>query len=306
VVGADEIKAESRPVGRFAPSPTGLLHRGSLYAAVGSFLHARYRGGRWSLRIEDLDPPREQPGSAQTIIDTLAAFGLDWDGEIIWQSRRHSLYADAIEQLRADQRVFCCACSRRDLAGVGVHREPCRRPYEVGLEHAIRLRVADGFVALDDALQGRYEQDLAIEVGDVVLQRRDGYYAYQLAVVVDDAELQVSEVVRGADLLNSTPRQIFLQRQLDLTTPSYLHLPVLLDADGNKLSKSRYAPAIEPAQACRELRLMLRLLGQDVVSAATPSALLAEAVAGFDPNALPRVAQIADDEVVVREPSKAQ
>ena len=298
MAGLEEIKAESECVGRFAPSPTGLLHRGSLYAAVGSFLHARHQGGRWLLRVEDLDPPREQPGSAQSIIDTLAAFGLDWDGEIVWQSQRHALYAEALQQLSKDGHVFRCACSRRDLAGAGTHREPCIRPYEAGAEYALRLRVGDQIVGMMDALQGPYEQDLAIEVGDVVLQRRDDYYAYQLAVVVDDAQQGVTEVVRGSDLLDSTPRQIFLQHQLRLPTPSYLHLPVLLDTDGQKLSKSRYAPAIEPARACSELRLMLRLLGQGPVSAATPSALLAKAVAEFDPNKLPRVGHFPADAVL--------
>lgn len=291
VVGGVEIKPESG-VGRFAPSPTGWLHRGSLYAALGSFLWARQRGARWLLRIEDLDPPREQPGSAQAIIDTLAAFGLDWDGEVVWQSQRHRLYAAALAQLQAQGHAFPCACSRRDLGESGIHHEPCMRPWRAAQPHAIRMRAGAATVRLSDALQGVFEQHLASAVGDVVLRRRDGHYAYQLAVVVDDAAQGVSEIVRGADLLDSTPRQIALQRLLALPTPSYAHLPVLVDSDGQKLSKSRFAPAIRAEQACAELRFMLELLGQEVVSAPTPSGLLAKAVACFDADRVPRVTQL--------------
>ncbi len=293
MVGRDEIKTES-VVGRFAPSPTGPLHRGSLLAAVGSFLQARSQSGRWLLRIEDLDPPREQPGSAQLIIDTLRAFALDWDGEVVWQSSRHAVYAQALEQLLAANQAFACACSRRDLQGSGVHHEPCVRSLTPGTKHAVRMRAGDAHIAVDDRIQGRFEQDLQREVGDVVLRRRDGLYAYQLAVVVDDAAQGITDVVRGADLLDSTPRQIALQQLLALPTPRYAHLPVLVDASGQKLSKSRFSPALRPDQACTELHRVLRLLGQPEVEGQTPSALLAAAVAAFDPDSIPRVLQIAE------------
>ena len=236
--GSPDTPASTGYRGRFAPSPTGPLHFGSLLAAFGSWLLARHAGGQWLVRIEDLDPPREVAGAAQAQLDTLAAFGLEPDLPVAWQSERHALYRAALDRLLAGGQAFACSCSRSELAAQGgIHRHcvaTAARP-----RPAFRLRVADGsVVAFDDALQGPVRQDVASEVGDFVLLRADGCWAYQLAVVVDDAEQGITDVVRGADLLDSTPRQILLQRALGLPTPRYLHLPLVVDAHGHKLSKS--------------------------------------------------------------------
>ncbi|MCW3481421.1 tRNA glutamyl-Q(34) synthetase GluQRS [Neisseriaceae bacterium JH1-16] len=256
--------------GRFAPSPTGLLHAGSLATAVGSYLEAHSRGGEWLVRIEDLDPPREQPGASVHILATLEAFGFEWDGEVVYQSRRHALYREALQALAERGLAYLCACTRREIAlaarpGVDgpVYPGTCRPGLPAGREgRAWRLKVEPGELGFVDRLQGYYAQDLARDVGDFVLLRADGFWAYQLAVVVDDAEQGITDIVRGADLLVSTPRQIWLQRCLDVVTPDYCHLPVLVNAAGEKLSKQTLAPAIEPASAAAELRLALVRLGQ--------------------------------------------
>ncbi len=256
--------------GRFAPSPTGLLHAGSLMTAVGSYLEARSRGGEWWVRMEDLDPPREMPGAADHILRTLEAFGFEWDGEVVYQSQRHHLYQAALQQLVDSGHVYPCSCSRKEITSVasrgvdghvypGWCRDGCRKPRE---HHAWRLRVDDTPVSFVDRLQGLYQQNLAADIGDFVLLRADGFWAYQLAVVVDDAEQGMTDIVRGADLLVSTPRQIHVQRCLGLPTPDYCHLPLLVNAAGEKLSKQTLAPAINPAQVAQELRLALCRLGQ--------------------------------------------
>ena len=276
--------------GRFAPSPTGPLHAGSLLAAFGSWLLARHAGGEWLVRIEDLDPPREVVGAAAVQLAALDAFGLVSDRPPVRQSGRHELYRDALARLLASGAAFACACSRSELAAQsGIHRgcvaaRPRDRP-------AFRLRVDDGcVVAFDDALQGPVAQDVAREVGDFVLLRADGFWAYQLAVVVDDADQGITDVVRGADLLDSTPRQILLQRALGLPTPRYLHLPLLLDAHGHKLSKSSAARPVDPADPLPALRWCWALLGQDpglLHATGTTGALLQSAVDAFDPARLP-------------------
>lgn len=277
--------------GRFAPSPTGPLHLGSLVAAFGSWLMARHAGGEWWIRIEDLDPPREVPGAADAQLRTLSAFGLISDGPVVRQSARHGLYRAAIDRLLAHGRAFPCRCSRSDLAAVdGVHRA-CR-PGVHRAEAAIRLRVADRTrVSFDDRLHGRVEQDVAAAVGDFVLLRADGFWAYQLAVVVDDADQGITHVVRGVDLLDSTPRQILLQRALDLPTPFYSHLPLIVDAAGQKLSKSLAALPVDGDDPLPALRLAWRALGQDPVALDAPGSverLLARAVSEFDFAAIPR------------------
>lgn len=259
--------------GRFAPSPSGPLHFGSLVAAVGSYLDARSRGGRWLLRMEDVDRPRRQPGAADDILRMLAAFGFEWDGAVLTQSLRDAEYRQALEQLRATGRVFPCACSRRELAdsqlarvasdGAQVYPGTCRAGLPTGkLPRAWRLRVDDAQIAFEDGVQGRIEQALAREVGDFVLLRADGLFAYQLAVVVDDAEQGVTHVVRGADLLDSTPRQILLQRLLGLPAPAYAHLPVAVNALGEKLSKQSRAAPLDAARPQPALRAALDFLGQ--------------------------------------------
>ncbi|WP_240097845.1 tRNA glutamyl-Q(34) synthetase GluQRS [Thermomonas flagellata] len=274
--------------GRFAPSPTGPLHAGSLLAALGSWLRARRAGGQWRVRIEDLDPPREVPGAAQVQLATLAAFGLHPDGAVIRQSRRSARYQAALERLLDAGLAFECHCSRADLAATGGIHRACvaraRRP-----DPAIRLRVADGCtVAFEDAVHGRIEQRVDLAVGDFVLRRADGLWAYQLAVVVDDAAQGITEVVRGADLLDSTPRQILLQRALGLPTPRYLHLPLLVGADGRKLSKSEGALAVDPARPLPLLRALWAALGQAPLPAVRLEAWLAAAPAAFRAEAIPR------------------
>ncbi|WP_037412056.1 tRNA glutamyl-Q(34) synthetase GluQRS [Silanimonas lenta] len=279
-------------VGRFAPSPTGPLHWGSVLAAFGSWLHARHHGGRWLVRIEDLDPPRERPGAAQAQLATLARLGLHPDGEVLFQSRRHARYREALDTLLARGLAFPCLCSRSDLAASGgIHRACVPVPEGARRTRSFRLRVDDRRLGFDDAVHGRIEQDLRHEVGDVVLRRADGYWAYQLAVVVDDADQGISHVVRGADLLDSTPRQIALQQALGFPTPRYLHLPLWCDAQGRKLSKSEGAEAVDGQPPLAVLRRCWRALGQPDAAwpdLRSPEAAAAEAAKRFDPARIPR------------------
>ncbi|MEZ0469894.1 tRNA glutamyl-Q(34) synthetase GluQRS [Luteimonas salinilitoris] len=277
--------------GRFAPSPTGPLHFGSLLAAMGSWLLARHAGGEWRVRIEDLDPPREIAGAAEAQLRSLHAFGLAPDGEVLRQSARGELYGAALDRLLAAGDALVCHCSRSGLAaGGGVHHGCIVGALRT--DPAVRLRVPPGTrIAFDDLLQGRVEQDLYAEVGDFVLRRADGCWAYQLAVVVDDAAQGITDVVRGADLLDSTPRQIFLQRRLGLSTPRYAHLPLVLDADGRKLSKSLAAVPVDDDEPLPALRAAWRALGQApsvVAAAGTPAQLLDAALRAFDPARIPR------------------
>lgn len=276
--------------GRFAPSPTGPLHPGSLLAALGSWLLARHAGGQWWVRVEDVDPPRTVPGAIDQQLACLTALGLASDGPIVRQSQRDALYQRALERLLDEGTAFACHCSRSELADQhGIHHHCVARSERA--QPAIRLRVPPGStVAFEDGLRGRIAQDVHAEVGDFVLRRADGFWAYQLAVVVDDGQQGITDVVRGADLLDSTPRQILLQRALGLPTPAYLHLPLLLDAHGRKLSKSDAARPLDPAAPLPALRQAWAALGQDpavVRDAAGVTPLLADARAGFDPARLP-------------------
>lgn len=277
--------------GRFAPSPTGPLHYGSLYAALGSWLLARSRGGQWSIRIEDIDPPREVAGAAAAQLRTLAAFGLVHDGQIVRQRARQALYAEALDRLLASGQAFACHCSRAELAAAGGVHHRCLHGAD-GRPAAFRLKVPDPApIAFDDGLQGHIAQDVYREVGDFVLKRADGFWAYQLAVVVDDAAQGMTDVVRGADLLDSTPRQILLQRALGLPTPRYLHLPLVNDAQGRKLSKSEAARPLDDADPLPALRSAWRDLGQApavTAHAGSVDTFLAAAVAGFGADRLPR------------------
>jgi glutamyl-Q tRNA(Asp) synthetase len=254
------------------------LHLGSLLAAVGSYVDARSRGGRWLVRMEDLDHARIVPGSADEILRALEAFGLSWDGEVQYQSRRTPLYAEALESLRAGGLTFECSCSRRELATEesgypGTCRDGPRRPGDT----ATRLRVDEtATISFDDRFQGPIAQPMG-KLGDVIVRRRDGVFPYQLAVVVDDALQEVTDVVRGADLLESTGWQIALQRALRLPTPRYAHLPLLLEHSGEKLSKSRRSVALDARQAGVELLSALRLLGLSPpaeLAGAAPATLL--------------------------------
>lgn len=258
--------------GRFAPSPTGPLHFGSLVAALGSYLDARTQGGEWLVRMEDIDTPRNVPGAADDILRTLEAFGFEWDGPVVYQSSRHAAYGEVLEGLRAADKVYGCACSRKEIAdsatlaaidGGMVYPGICRTGLPVGrMARAWRLRVDASEIAFDDRLQGRVAQVLERDVGDFVLLRADGLFAYQLAVVVDDAWQGITDIVRGADLLASTPRQIWLQRCLGYATPSYAHLPVATNTAGEKLSKQTKAAPLNTANAAGELVAALHFLGQ--------------------------------------------
>lgn len=276
--------------GRFAPSPTGQLHFGSLVAAVGSWLYARHAGGEWLVRMEDIDPPREVAGAAAGILAALLAFGLVADAPPLFQSQRIAAYDVAFEQLRVAGQLFPCWCSRSELAaGGGLHRDgQCIAAADPERPPAWRLRVPDVEVDFDDALRGPQHENLRESVGDFVIRRAEGFYSYQLACVVDDAFQGVTEVVRGSDLLDSTARQIWLQRCLGLPTPAYRHLPLVMGADGRKLSKSEQASPVDPADPLPALRQALTFLSVPILAAATHAQdLLAHALANFDPVLLP-------------------
>lgn len=251
--------------GRFAPSPTGDLHLGSLMVAMVSYLRARQAHGQWLIRIEDLDPPREVPGAATRILEALAAHGMTPDEAPWYQSRRGLEYQRAIRRLLAGGHAFACACTRAQLPATGLYPGTCRTGLPAGRPaRAVRLRTPDRVIGFDDLLQGWFEQNLEQEAGDFVIRRADGLTAYQLAVVVDDAAQGITEIVRGADLLDSTPRQIYLQECLALPTPTYMHLPLLLGPDGRKLSKQCAADPIDIGVPLRGLRRVMALLGQAV------------------------------------------
>ena len=259
--------------GRFAPSPTGPLHFGSLVAAVGSFLEAKTQGGVWLVRIEDIDTPRVVAGAADDILRCLTAFGMAWDGAVMVQSTRTEAYHAALEQMRARGSLYGCACTRREIADSAVRNidgidgpvypGACREGLPAGRSaRATRVRTQGAHVRFEDAIQGVITQDVEREIGDFVVGRADGLIAYQLAVVVDDAAQGITDVVRGADLLNSTPRQILLQHLLGLPTPRYAHLPVAVNAHGEKLSKQTLARAVNREKPVPELVNVLNFLGQ--------------------------------------------
>lgn len=246
-------------IGRFAPSPTGPLHFGSLLAALASYLDAKHHQGRWLVRIEDLDPPREDPTAASQILSVLDCYGLHWDGEVIYQSQRNDFYNDALHQLRRQGDAFPCTCSRKQLQG-RPHQGQCNSP--VRTDYAWRFLCPKGTRTVSDDLQADQYYDLANDIGDFVIRRRDGLWSYQLAVVVDDAEQQVTHVVRGIDLIDSTVRQQLLQHALGYTTPKYTHIPVAVEANGQKLSKQNLALALKREDASESLWQALYWLGQ--------------------------------------------
>lgn len=291
--------------GRFAPSPTGPLHFGSLVAAVGSYLDARTQGGEWLVRMEDVDTPRNVAGAADGILNTLEAFGFEWDGLVLYQSDRFEAYAAALEKLKCAGLAYGCACSRKEIAdsatrpavdGGLAYPGTCRAGLPAGrVARAWRLSVNDDEIAFIDRLQGRVAQHLESDVGDFVLRRADGLFAYQLAVTVDDDFQQISHVVRGADLLASTPRQIWLQRCLGFATPTYAHLPVAANAAGEKLSKQTLARPLANEIAAAELVRALGFLGQAVpaeLARATVAEVWAWAFENWSFAAIPRTPAI--------------
>lgn len=275
--------------GRFAPSPTGPLHLGSLTAALASYLMAKSQHGQWLIRIEDIDPPREIAGMAERQLKTLADFGLHPDEPVLYQSERTAVYEAALEKLVRGGKAFFCSCSRAQLAAQGgIHRKCVAAPDPQ--RTAIRLRVDDRTIAFTDGVYGRQSQQIGISCGDFVLKRADGLFAYQLAVVVDDAAQGISQVVRGADLLASTPRQIFLQEQLDVPTPAYSHIGLVRDRNGQKLSKSLWAADLDAEDRFHALCLAYRHLGQDAAvlqRCRGAQANLARALQHFDAGLLP-------------------
>lgn len=291
--------ATARYVGRFAPSPTGPLHFGSLVAAVGSYLEARCHGGTWLLRIEDVDRPRTVAGAEDAILRALETFGFEWTGPVVRQRERDPAYREALAMLRARGAVFDCGCSRREIADStlapdGSSRYPgtCRNGLPPGrMARSVRLRADAGeTLCFDDAIQGRLCEDVGAAVGDFVLRRADGLYAYQLAVVVDDAAAGVTHVVRGADLIDSTCRQILLQRRLGAPAPVYAHLPVATNAAGEKLSKQTLARALDETAPGMGLAAALRFLGQPVpagLDRETPATIWAWASAHWRLGAVP-------------------
>lgn len=257
--------------GRFAPTPSGPLHFGSMIAAIGSYCDARAHGGNWQVRIDDIDTPRVVNGCADDILRTLEGFALEWDGDPIFESRNLDAYHSALHALRATGLVFACACSRKEIAKSGksglegpIYPGTCRNGLPPGRAgRSLRLRVGEGSsIRFDDALQGAVSQDLATMIGDFVVYRADGIFSYHLACVVGDAHQDVTHVVRGADLIDSTPRQIHLQRLLHLPTPAYLHLPVATNECGEKLSKQTHASRVDAAAAAPTMYAVLRFLGQ--------------------------------------------
>lgn len=286
--------------GRFAPSPTGLLHIGSLLTAAASYADARSNDGKWLVRMEDLDPPREMPGAASHILHTLEAFGFEWDGEVAYQSHRYALYEETLCRLQTAGLVYPCHCSRKDWqAGArrgadgfvynGRCRHPGQRPAPQGKQPAWRIRVPDRIIGFSDGIVGGYAQNLARDIGDFVLLRADGYWAYQLAVVADDAEQGVTHIVRGQDLLVSTPRQIYLQQCLGVPTPQYAHLPLLTNAQGQKWSKQTLAPALDLNRREQLLRQVFRYLKlPEAPETDRPAELLDWAVAHWDMDKVPK------------------
>jgi glutamyl-Q tRNA(Asp) synthetase len=283
--------------GRFAPSPTGPLHFGSLVAAVGSYLDAKHHQGKWLVRIEDLDTPRTAIGAAAEILNTLEAFGLYWNEEVIYQSQRTPAYEEAFHKLQEIGGLYPCSCSRKEIADSAIQRGDelvypgtCRNGIAHGkIGRAWRLRVNEATIKFSDRIQENIRQNLAIEVGDFIVKRADGLFAYQLAVVVDDAFQGITHVVRGADLLYSTPRQIYIQQLIGLPTPAYMHLPVAVNGKGEKLSKQTLARPLEKRNAASTLLKALVFLGQQPpaeLKLGTTEQILAWAASNWQPDSL--------------------
>ena len=285
--------------GRFAPSPTGPLHFGSLVAAIGSYLDAKAHGGVWLVRMDDLDLSRTVPGAADLILRSLESLGMAWDEPVVYQSKRSAAYEAALKVLKKRKLIYPCACSRREIAdsAVGgldgpIYSGTCRKGLLAGrAARADRVITDNTRIELKDVIQGKIVHSLERQVGDFVVKRADGYYAYQLAAVVDDAAQGITDVVRGADLLDSTTRQIYLQQLLGYTTPRYAHLPVAVNVLGEKLSKQTLAAPIDNRELLATLNAVLAFLGQDTITDADPKKMAdfwKRAIAGWDLARVPR------------------
>lgn len=276
---SDSLPAKYR--GRFAPSPSGPLHFGSLVAALGSYLQARSQGGDWLVRIDDIDPPREVAGASEHILQTLEVFGFEWDEPVSYQSQRTEHYQAALAQLQQQGDIYPCGCSRKEIAAneqlAGIYPGTCHAGLPPGKQaRQLRVSVGNAEIAFVDTLQGPQHFSLATQVGDFILQRADGYYAYQLATAIDDVSQGITEVVRGYDLLDSTPRQIFIQQRLGYTVPQYCHLPLAIDVDGHKLSKQSHAAGLDLSQPVPQLYYALTFLGH-----LPPTSLIRSSLAEF-------------------------
>jgi len=288
--------------GRFAPSPSGPLHLGSLFTALASFLQAHKKKGQWFLRIDDVDTIRVTNGATDSILKTLEAFSLQWDGEILYQSQQKERYEQAIESLQHQSLLYPCTCSRKQLAKINKNKPAiypgiCRRkkPTDTKLPYSLRIRTDDALIGFTDKLQGVISQNIALSVGDFVLKRRDNIYAYHLATIIDDDFLGITEVLRGIDLLDSTPRQLYLQQRLNLKTPEFMHLPVLTDASGIKLSKQRFAKPVSGENPVKMLLTCLELLAQNPPSAlskANKKEILEWAIENWNPSKLSGIKQL--------------
>lgn len=287
-------------VGRFAPSPSGELHFGSLIAATGSYLSARAQQGRWLVRIEDIDPPREVPGAASRILRQLEHYGLHWDGEVLWQSQRHEAYREALTWLREQRQSYFCTCTRSRIQQLGGFYDGHCRDLQLGSHNAaLRLRQHAPVYGFDDRLRGHLVADTRLAEEDFIIHRRDGLFAYNLAVVVDDHFQGVSEIVRGADLIEPTVRQVALYQQFGWPVPEYLHLPLAVNADGNKLSKQNHAPALPAGDARPLLVQALRFLGQPISEGWQDESLeilLKQAVARWNIRLIPQENALKPDE----------
>jgi glutamyl-Q tRNA(Asp) synthetase len=290
---------QDKYIGRFAPSPTGPLHAGSLVAAVGSYLQAKANRGKWLVRIEDLDPPREEAGAADAILQSLEAHALHWDDTVLYQSERLNIYEEVLQQLLASGQAYPCSCSRREIEALAepgnsalIYPGTCRNgpAHPAQQQLSYRLCTKNAFIAFDDLRAGRHSQHLQRELGDFVIKRADGYFAYQLAVVIDDAMQGITEIVRGEDLLPNTARQIYLQIILQYSTPRYLHLPLVNNPRGQKLSKQNHAPALDNKSAFENIIAALIYLGHSPhpsMLASTPEELLDWAVEHWKVENLP-------------------
>lgn len=293
-----DIEPNNRPYrGRFAPSPTGPLHFGSLVCAVASYLQAKSQGGEWLLRMEDIDPPREPEGAAEDILRTLEAYALFWDQPVLYQSTRRDAYEEALLRLDQQKLTYPCTCSRKQIREVAnrarnnIYPETCRGKGFTRSPHAIRVLTEFQDIQLDDLVQGVYSHNIRQHVGDFVVKRVDGYYAYQLAVVIDDAEQNITEIVRGSDLLDNTPRQIYLQQLLDYPQPQYVHIPIATK-NGDKMSKQTKAPPVRFSNPVETGVQVLRFLGQNIPDQwqwASIEELWLWAIGHWDLSAVPKV-----------------
>lgn len=287
------ISTQSPYVGRFAPSPTGPLHFGSLITAVASYCDAKAHNGQWLVRIEDTDIPRIYPGSEQHILQCIDAFEFEADAEIIFQRDRLDLYQAVLDQLQQRGLTYACQCTRKILGSNHIYQGTCRNLALDPQNNAIRLKVSDQTLCFQDALQGSQCSNLQTDLGDFVLKRRDGIINYQLAVVVDDAAQGITHVVRGADLLDNTARQIWLGQCLDYPDLSYMHLPLAMNDQGQKLSKQNLAQALDPRQAITHLQQAIQALGQLPVEPDRPARMLSQAIAQWDRKRIPQGMHIA-------------